>query len=176
MVEVFNRGAFGSKAHAMESARVMVGNQNVTGFTIETDGAENAISVVGALNNKAKVDGNPLIALSGGAGIFFVTGGALEFGVLADRAVVKITGGSEFGNAVCIQMGLPSTTVVEMAKTLVPENAELVTAEVAEPIGGGLIELLVDRGEGRWIGWHIRRVGGRATIAAEIGDARGTGR
>lgn len=122
----------------------MVGDQYVAGFTIQTDGAKNTISVVGTLNDKTEINGDALIALSCGAGVFFMTGRALEFGILTDRTVVEVTGGSELGYAVGIQMSLTSTAMMKMAETVVPEKAELIAAKVAKPICRGLINFLMD--------------------------------
>ena len=62
LIEIIERGFLGRKALTIKCAGVMISDKTITGFTVETERAEKAITILRTLNHETGVDGEALVA------------------------------------------------------------------------------------------------------------------
>jgi hypothetical protein len=115
----------------------------------------NAVTVGGLLNHKAKVHRNTLITHGGMTGISGIMISATKFGTSTDRARVKFFSNGDLWNTLSIAMKVRNTMGVQVAETLVPEDTELITSQMAKDICLGFLrgqKKVLERWRWRWRG------------------------
>jgi hypothetical protein len=120
MVEKVNGRSLGPEGFAIEGTAVMVNDEAVAGFVIESLKTSNPVSVGRPLDEKTKVDGDSLTAPEGMTRICGSLGGFAELGLGADGACVQFSGNWNQRHAHCILVHIRDVAGVKMAKMLVP--------------------------------------------------------
>ena len=83
--------------------------------------------ILGTLNYEAKVNGDPLVANGSTLGILLVAVGLAELGASTDRTGVELGSNRQVGYTNNKAVHFQSAAGVEMAKTLMPKNPELIS-------------------------------------------------
>jgi hypothetical protein len=131
-VEPLDRWRLGFEGAAVKFATEMVGNQDVTGLTVETLVAVVAPGVIGKLNYKTEVDRESLIALGSTTRVVGVVVSAASFGGEAGGTFVNVGGQSEFGNSGGTFVEFGDTPVIEVTEALVPEHAQGISVQMVD--------------------------------------------
>ena len=129
-VDEINRRLLGSKAFTVESPCVMVDNEAVASFAVETSETIEMLGDLRRLNEEAKIERKTLI---GHGGATRIVGGAIGMAKLsleADRAFVKFGSDGELWNAGGVAMGLGDAPGMDMTEALMPKDALLIASEM----------------------------------------------
>jgi hypothetical protein len=148
VAEIDGRG-FGAETFAIQCAATVINDETVASFAIEAFKVTKTVRVGRALDDNAKVDGNTLVAhsrMTGGGSAMCST---VEFGMETDGALIKFGGDRDLRNAKGIAMKIGNMARMKMARTLMPENMELVTGKVVDKVRRHI-----------WVGdgWQSRRL------------------
>jgi hypothetical protein len=114
---------------------VVINNQAVARFTIQTRKTLKAVKALGLLDHKAKVDTNALTRLcSTGPSRLQTASSFAKLGMCTHRAGVKLSCNWNRRDTVGMLVHLGHTRGVDMAKALMPQDTELVPGEMAENV------------------------------------------
>ena len=100
----------------------------------------NTVTVFRLLDKKTEIDRNTLIALCDVTRVGGAPGGFAKLGGGTDGTSVEFGGNGYLRDTLSILMHIRDTTRMQMTKTLMPQNTELVASEVTDDI-----LMLIDR-------------------------------
>jgi hypothetical protein len=131
-VEPLDGRSLEAKSSTVRRFTEKVMQEYVTCFAMQAAEATNALPVLEGLHDRAEVEINTLFALSCRAGrrgrlISFV-----EVGVEANRAVIDLGGDRQVGYANSVLVHATNTARMHVTETLMPNNAEGLTSQVAD--------------------------------------------
>ena len=110
----------------------MIGDDHVASLVVEPEIFTVARSILGRLDNEAKIDGETLMTLRSAARVVEPTGTFTHLGCHAGWTLVSAAGEGELGNPDGILMHVGHPATVEVAQALMPEGSEGITIQVVD--------------------------------------------
>jgi hypothetical protein len=133
-IDEVNGRRFVTEHLPMQRATVMVSNQTVTSFAIQTHQTSETVTVSRFLHHKPKVNRNTLKAPRSMTRIGSTASSTAELSAGTDRARVKLGGNGHLGHATGVFVEIRDTAGVKMTETLMPQETELITGDVPKVI------------------------------------------
>ena len=122
LVEVVDQQGLGAKRSTPELLAVVIFDQNITSFAVQTHQSFAAIPVFRrGLDHEPHIDQDPLVALRSSTRGSLTMSGLTELSMSTDRTCIKFSPKRNFGDAVGSLVHLGNATRMNVTKTLVPE-------------------------------------------------------
>ena len=136
MIKKVKRPSLIMEALTIQGTTVMISDEAVASLTIETDQTLHMRRISRLLNHEAKIHRNALVAHGGTSRVGCRAIGMTKLSMSTDRTRIQLSSNGDRGNTLSILVEIRNTMRVKMTKTLMPQNAKLISIEMAEPIYG----------------------------------------
>ena len=136
MIKKVKRWSLIAEALTIQGTTVTISDKAVASLTIETNQMLHMRGIGRPLNHEAKIHRDALVAHSGTSRISRGAISMMKLGTSTHRTRIQLSSNGDRGNTLSILVEIRNTMRVKVTETLMPQNAKLISIEMAELIYG----------------------------------------